>query len=261
MLAHAEKAERIREEAALRRGLGERSERRSMMIGHAERGRVGHDPVGDGHLGVDAREAEPVSAAQPDRPERVGATVGRAKCERQCDPLVRAGREAGADRLVRHPRLGWFGCDALGQREAHLEPGHRQRLSVRDDQAGGERIASDHSRRREFDLHLDAAEGGARRDERHRPPRERRGAGDEHDRLARDRRADEQGQRDRPGEEAGALHGHATGRGSSAGTATRPSTSLTTAVGVRPRIWASASRNRRCRSTAGACRFTSSGST
>jgi hypothetical protein len=75
MLAHAAEAQRVRQEPALRRGLGERPERRPMVIRHAEWLRVRDDRGTRIDDAVDAREAEPVAAAQPDRAELVCAAL------------------------------------------------------------------------------------------------------------------------------------------------------------------------------------------
>src|SRR5438552_3935949 len=261
MLADAAEPQRVGQEAALRRGLGERAERRPVMVGDAQRLRVDDDRRLRVDDPVDLSEPEPVAAPQPDRTELVRATLRRAQRERKGHALVGPRREPRADRAARHAGRGGLGIDPLGQREADLEPRHRKGLAVGDDDPRREGIARHHARRRELELGIHPAERRPRGEERHAPSGERRGGSDDDDGLTGHRRDPEEDDGDRPGEESGPLDGHATGRGSSAGTGTRARTSLTTAAGVRPRIWASASRNKRCRSTAGAWRFTSSGST
>src|SRR5438094_7560651 len=262
---HPAEPQRIGHEAAACRGLGERTERRQRTIANGERRRIRDDLRAYREGPFRLREAQPVAGAEAEWPDAVRAA--RDDMQRQPDEhaLTAADREPRVDPSARRARRRSRGLHALAEEEPRVEPRERHGLAVRDLDRRGHRLAGDDPIRRERDLRFDAREREAPGDRDDEPQSDRTDREDgDRGRPGHDRRQDE-GRRQLPREAAGAAdlarHQLALAATSSAGTGVRASTSAITVGVVRPRICASALRKRRCRRTAVAWAFTSSGST
>src|SRR5439155_3740993 len=155
---------------------------------------------------LDGHEAEPVTRAEAQRSDRVRAALHRREGETHRQPLEPARCETGVHEPARLPDAHVRGLDALGQKEAHVEPRQWHGLAVRDTHRRDERLARDEAVRRDFYARLQRDERETRRERDQQPHHET--AGGKHDERghATDRRDYYEKENDGPLEAAAACH-------------------------------------------------------